>query len=87
VAFSSFGHCVYYFICLFILFVGKKQTKNTIPNFTVRRSFTLKNTGELPFYVHGYAINNSPCEGYGYRVLDCDGFELLPNSSRKIDIA
>ena len=65
----------------------KKQTKNTIPNFTVRRSFTLKNTGELPFYVHGYAINNSPCEGYGYRVLDCDGFELLPNSSRKIDIA
>ncbi|XP_052077045.1 transmembrane protein 131-like isoform X3 [Mytilus californianus] len=65
----------------------KKQTKNTIPNFTVRRSFTLKNTGELPFYVHGYAINNSPCEGYGYKVLDCDGFELLPNSSKKIDIA
>ncbi|XP_061164811.1 transmembrane protein 131-like isoform X1 [Saccostrea echinata] len=66
----------------------KKQTKNTmVPNFTVRRSFTLKNTGELPFFIHSYSINGSPCEGYGFRVLDCEGYEMLPNTSRKIDIA
>ncbi|OWF37267.1 transmembrane protein 131-like isoform X2 [Mizuhopecten yessoensis] len=65
----------------------KKHTKSMAPNFTVRRSFTLKNTGELPFYVHGYSINGASCEGYGFRVLDCDGFHMLPNTSRKIDIA
>ena len=65
----------------------KKHSKNMVPNFTVKRSFTLKNTGKLPFYVHGYNINNSPCEGYGFRVLECEGFEMLPNTSRKIDIA
>ena len=68
-------------------FTEKKHTKNMVPNFTVRRSFTLKNTGKLPFYVHGYSINNSPCEGYGFRVLDCEGYEMLPNTSLKIDIA
>ncbi|XP_052281424.1 LOW QUALITY PROTEIN: transmembrane protein 131-like [Dreissena polymorpha] len=65
----------------------KKFSKNTIPNFTVKRSFTLLNTGELPFYVHGYSINNSPCEGYGFRILMCEGYEMKPNTSRKIDIA
>jgi len=72
---------------LLSLSTEKKHTKNQVPNFTVRRSFTLRNTGELPFYVHGYSINKAPCEGYGFRVLDCDGFEMKPNSSRKIDIA
>ncbi|KAK3100282.1 hypothetical protein FSP39_017460 [Pinctada imbricata] len=65
----------------------KKHSKGMIPNFTVRRPFTLKNSGELPFYVLRYSINGHECEGYGFRVLDCDGFELLPNTSRRIDIA
>lgn len=65
----------------------KKHSKNLVPNFTVKRSFTLKNTGELPFYVHGYNINDAFCEGYGFRVLDCEGYEMSPNTSRKIDIA
>ncbi|XP_064610189.1 transmembrane protein 131-like isoform X2 [Liolophura sinensis] len=65
---------------------GKKAGK-TMPLFTVRRTFTIRNTGELPFYVHGFAINDSPCEGYGFKVLECQGFDLQPNTSRKIDIA
>ncbi|GAB1597873.1 transmembrane protein 131-like isoform X1 [Argonauta hians] len=65
----------------------KKQGKNSLPHFTVKRMFTMRNTGELPFYVHGFSINSSPCEGYGFKVLDCAGFELLPNGSQKIDIA
>ncbi|XP_005095325.1 transmembrane protein 131 isoform X2 [Aplysia californica] len=65
----------------------KKANKNIMPNFTVRRPFTLRNSGELPFYIHGFSINDLPCEGYGFKVLDCSGFEMPPNSSRKINIA
>ncbi|CAE1282442.1 unnamed protein product [Acanthosepion pharaonis] len=65
----------------------KRQGKNSLPHFTVKRMFTMRNTGELPFYVHGFSINSSPCEGYGFKVLDCIGFELPPNGSQKIDIA
>ena len=69
------------------LFSEKKQTKSIPPNFTVKRTFTARNTGELPFYVHGFYINDVRCEGYGFKILDCRGFELHPNTSRKIDIA
>ncbi|GFN80733.1 transmembrane protein 131-like isoform x2 [Plakobranchus ocellatus] len=65
----------------------RKSNKNIVPNFTVRRPFTLRNSGELPFYIHGFSINNLPCEGYGFKVLDCSGFEMAPNSSKKINIA
>ncbi|XP_046566823.1 transmembrane protein 131-like, partial [Haliotis rubra] len=65
----------------------KKPSKSMVPHFTVRRTFTLRNTGELPFYVQGFSINDSPCEGYGFKILDCEGFEMPPNTSRKIDIA
>ena len=56
------------------------------PNFTVRKPFTAKNSGQLPFYVQGFSINNSPCEGYGFKVLECEGFELQPNASKKVEI-
>ncbi|XP_041357021.1 transmembrane protein 131-like isoform X2 [Gigantopelta aegis] len=65
----------------------KKQSKSMMPHFTVRRTFTLRNTGDLSFYVKGFSINDAACEGYGFKILDCDGFEMLPNTSRKIDIA
>ncbi|XP_076446798.1 transmembrane protein 131-like isoform X2 [Babylonia areolata] len=65
----------------------KKPNKLTVPHFTVRRQFTIRNTGLLSFYVQGFSINDSPCEGYGFKVLDCEGFEMLPNTSRKVDIA
>ncbi|RUS80317.1 hypothetical protein EGW08_011918, partial [Elysia chlorotica] len=65
----------------------RKANKNMMPNFTVRRPFTLRNSGELPFYVHSFSINDLSCEGYGFKVLDCSGFEMAPNSSKKINIA
>ncbi|KAK2170432.1 hypothetical protein LSH36_3g30072 [Paralvinella palmiformis] len=64
----------------------KRQNKSIPPNFSVKRTFTARNIGQLPFYVHGFSISSSPCEGYGFKVLDCHGFELLPNNSRKIDL-
>jgi hypothetical protein len=65
----------------------KKLSKQSVPHFTVRRQFTLRNTGFLPFYAQGFSINDLPCEGYGFKVLECEGFEMQPNTSRKIDIA
>lgn len=69
------------------IFTEGKQSKSQTPNFTVKRAFTAKNTGVLPFYIHGFNVNDQNCEGYGFKVLDCKGFELKPNSSQKIDIA
>lgn len=71
----------------FKLYLGSKSSKYSAPNFTVRRAFTARNTGALPIYINGFDINGKPCQGYGFRVLNCQGFELKPNSSRKIDIA
>ena len=69
------------------MFVTEKRTsKSAPPNFTVKKQFSAQNTGQLPFYVHGFSISDSPCEGYGFKVLDCVGFELMPNTSKKIDI-
>ncbi len=65
----------------------RSSKKGTPPNLTVRRSFTVRNTGQLPLYVHGFSINGLECEGYGFRVLDCAGFHMLPNDTKKIDIA
>ena len=66
---------------------AKNKPKGATPTFTIRRTFTVRNTGQLPFYVHGFSINDLPCEGYGFRILDCSGFQMLPNDSKKVDIA
>lgn len=58
-----------------------------MPNLTVKRSFTARNTGDLPIHVRGFYINGLPCEGFGFRILNCVTFHLPPNGTRKIDIA
>eukprot|EP00795_Rhopilema_esculentum_P000911 gene911-10667_t len=58
----------------------------TFPSFTVKRSFTATNAGQLPISVMSININGYECSGYGFRILDCEPFTLLPNKSRKLDI-
>ncbi|XP_054261852.1 transmembrane protein 131 isoform X2 [Macrosteles quadrilineatus] len=65
----------------------EKQRKFPAPNLTVKRSFTARNTGALPISVRGFHISGLACEGYGFRVLNCEAFNLPPNSTRKVDIA
>lgn len=57
------------------------------PKLTVKRSFAARNTGELPITVYGFFVNELACSGYGFKVLNCEGFMLLPNATRKVDIA
>lgn len=58
-----------------------------IPNVTVKRTFTARNIGELPIHIYGFYISGSHCEGYGFKVLNCASFSLLPNVTKKIEIA
>ena len=37
--------------------------------------------------MRGFDIEGSECEGYGFRVLNCDGFSLAPDEQRDVDIA
>ncbi|XP_059479964.1 transmembrane protein 131 isoform X2 [Neocloeon triangulifer] len=62
-------------------------SQNIIPMLSVKRSFTARNTGELPVYVSNFHINNLPCEGYGFKVSRCQPFLLPVNGSRKIELA
>lgn len=70
-----------------VLISGDKNRKYSPPNLTVKRSFTIRNVGELPIFVHNFYINGLKCEGYGFSVLNCASFELPINGTRKIDVA
>lgn len=63
------------------------------PTFTVHRTFTAVNVGKLSMKVKGFGIgpqtggNTLNCQGYGFKVINCGGFDLRPNENRKIHIA
>ncbi|KAK0097754.1 hypothetical protein PV326_013968 [Microctonus aethiopoides] len=65
----------------------ERMRKNPVPNLTVKRSFTARNTGELPIDIHGFYISGLLCEGYGFKILNCGPFKLNPNATKKIEIA
>ncbi|KAF8359724.1 tmem-131 [Pristionchus pacificus] len=65
----------------------KRLMHRFMSTLTVRRPFTVTNTGEVPFTIVNISINNFPCENRGFRVLNCDGFRLKPNESHVLDIA
>ncbi|XP_014609837.1 PREDICTED: transmembrane protein 131 isoform X1 [Polistes canadensis] len=65
----------------------ERSKRNSIPNLTVKRSFTARNTGELLVHIYDFYISGSRCEGYGFKVLNCAQFVLLPNVTQKIEIA
>lgn len=66
---------------------GDRSKRTTTPVLTAKRSFTARNTGELPIEIYGFYINGLPCEGYGFKVLDCEAFRLAPNATKMIEIA
>ncbi|KAM7345383.1 transmembrane protein 131 [Cochliomyia hominivorax] len=58
-----------------------------VPQIISRRVFTARNSGELPIRIDGFWIDDQPCQGYGFQILDCSSFVLLANSSKKIEIS
>lgn len=60
------------------------KDQNHPPNLTVKRSFTARNTGVLPLTITDFSINGQQCQGYGFRILNCQPFHLPANSSKKV---
>ncbi|XP_017278994.1 transmembrane protein 131 isoform X2 [Kryptolebias marmoratus] len=56
------------------------------PNFTLKRTFRVENTGLLPITISSAEINGQACEGYGFKVLNCQEFALKPNASKDLII-
>ncbi|KAK7889156.1 hypothetical protein WMY93_024716 [Mugilogobius chulae] len=56
------------------------------PNFSLKRTFRVENTGLLPITLRPAQINGQVCEGYGFKVLQCQEFTLKPNSSKDLTI-
>ncbi|XP_043928104.1 transmembrane protein 131 isoform X2 [Protopterus annectens] len=56
------------------------------PNFTLKRIFKVENAGQLPVYVKSLEISGYACEGYGFKVDNCEEFALKPNASKDIVI-
>ena len=52
----------------------------------ITRTITLSNNGTLPLIIKNISIENSGCEGYGIKILQCDEFDLIPNENIDIDI-
>ncbi|XP_068175870.1 transmembrane protein 131 isoform X2 [Antennarius striatus] len=62
------------------------KTKVKEPNFTLKRTFRVENTGLLPITIRSAEINGQVCEGYGFKVLNCQEFALKPNTSKDLII-
>ncbi|XP_019384019.1 PREDICTED: transmembrane protein 131, partial [Crocodylus porosus] len=56
------------------------------PNFTLRRTFRVENTGQLQVNVKSMEISGYTCEGYGFKVVNCQEFALSANASKDIVI-
>ena len=63
------------------------KQQHILPNLTVKRPFTARNSGQVSIWVTGFEVDGKPCEGYGFKVLDCEPFLLAANDSKKIHIA
>ncbi|KAI7807286.1 transmembrane protein 131 isoform X1 [Triplophysa rosa] len=56
------------------------------PNFTLRKIFRLENTGLLSIHIRSMEISGNACEGYGFKILNCEEFALKPNTSKDLII-
>ncbi|XP_017096638.2 transmembrane protein 131 homolog [Drosophila bipectinata] len=51
------------------------------------RSFTARNSGVIPMRIEGFLIGSLPCEDFGFKVMDCEGFDLGENDTKKVEIS
>ncbi|NWS56362.1 TM131 protein, partial [Chunga burmeisteri] len=63
-----------------------EKMKYKEPNFTLRRTFKVENTGQLQINVKSMEISGYTCEGYGFKVVNCHEFALSANASKDIVI-
>ncbi|XP_057696827.1 transmembrane protein 131 isoform X2 [Corythoichthys intestinalis] len=54
--------------------------------FTLKRMFRVENTGLLPITIRSAEINGQQCEGFGFKIVNCEEFVLQPNASKDLII-
>lgn len=65
----------------------KKSSGGASVLISSKRTFTAKNYGEVPLIISAMRVENDLCLGYGFKVLNCEPFQLMPNESKKIEIS
>lgn len=70
-------------MCLYFSILKVKAKE---PNFTLRKVFRLENTGLLSIHIRSMEISGNACEGYGFKILNCEEFALKPNTSKDLII-
>ncbi|KAI6188172.1 hypothetical protein M3Y98_00325400 [Aphelenchoides besseyi] len=65
----------------------KRLTHKLPTTLTVKRTFVVKNTGEVNFTIMNVSISGTSCEDRGFRVLNCQPFSLSPNETHSLEIA
>lgn len=65
----------------------KKPSTGASVTVSSKRTFTARNFGEVPLMINAMRIENDLCMGYGFKVHNCEPFQLMPNESKKIEIA
>uniref|UniRef100_A0A2S2Q8B7 Transmembrane protein n=1 Tax=Sipha flava TaxID=143950 RepID=A0A2S2Q8B7_9HEMI len=60
------------------------KNKTSLPSET--RIFLIKNPGKHTVRIISMTINSVLCSGFGFRILDCRKFSLLPNQSREVSV-
>ena len=78
------GHVVARFI--FILHFFPLGLKLREPNFTLKRTFKVENTGQLQIHIETIEVSGYSCEGYGFKIVNCQGFALSANASKDVII-
>ncbi|XP_058042228.1 transmembrane protein 131 [Ahaetulla prasina] len=63
-----------------------EKTKLKEPNFTLKRTFKVENTGQLQLNIKSMEISGYLCEGYGFKIVNCQEFALSANASKDIVI-
>ncbi|XP_077573072.1 transmembrane protein 131 isoform X1 [Stigmatopora nigra] len=54
--------------------------------FTLKRMFRVENAGQLPVTIRSAEINGQACEGFGFKIVNCEEFVLRPNASKDLII-
>ena len=53
----------------------------------ITRFFVLKNIGNLPMRINKISIQNSGCSGFGFHILNCQGFLVSPKEEYILKIS
>lgn len=65
----------------------KRLTHKLGTNLTVKRSFIIRNSGEVELWITSISISGTQCADRGFRVLNCKPFIIAPNQTYELDIA